>query len=50
MTVVIRANTDVQEPVDSMRYPEKYTSRTPKKAPHVFMTPNKAPAQEGARS
>lgn len=29
LTVVIRANTVVHEPVVSMRYPEKYTIRTP---------------------
>jgi len=28
-TVVMRANTDAHEPVASMRYPEKYTIRTP---------------------
>lgn len=50
LTVVMRANTDAHEPVDSIRYPEKYTIRTPEKAPQVFITPNKAPAQDGARS
>lgn len=29
LTVVMRANTDAHEPVASMRYPEKYTMRTP---------------------
>ena len=29
LTVVIRANTAAHEPVASMRYPEKYTIRTP---------------------
>lgn len=29
LTVVIRANTVAHEPVVSMRYPEKYTIRTP---------------------
>lgn len=50
LTVVMRANTDAHEPEASMRYPEKYTRRTPENAPHVFITPNNAPAQDGARS
>ena len=29
LTTVMRKNTDAQEPVDSIRYPEKYTIRTP---------------------
>lgn len=29
LTVVMRANTVAHEPVASMRYPEKYTMRTP---------------------
>lgn len=35
LTVVIRANTVAHEPVDSMRYPEKYTIRTPAEETHT---------------
>lgn len=50
LTTDMRANTDAQEPVASIKCPEKYTMITPVNAPHVFITPNRAPAQDGARS
>lgn len=49
-TTVIRMKTDVHDPVASIRYPEKYTISTPENAPQVFITPNRAPAHDGARS
>lgn len=41
LTAVIRANTVAHEPVASIRYPEKYTIRTPERESKVTINSTK---------